>query len=126
MASSSKRVEENLTSSVLEAQKDAEKARKKAKIQKDGQTGAVDDTDGCISDAAEYAKPKITGEAQPKKKKSMSISRASPKSICVSFDSLSAIENVKVNTKTEKTKNSGLHTFVRPDGRVTYVLSFNL
>ena len=117
----------NLTSSakVLEAQKDAEKA-KRAKIQKDGPTGAVDDTDGCISDAVEYAKPKIKGQIRPKKKKSMSVSRTSPKSIWVSFDSPSAIENVKVNTKTEKTKNSGLHTFVRPDGKLAYILSFNL
>ena len=117
----------NLTSSakVLEAQKDVEKA-KRAKILKDGPTGVVDDTDGCISDAVEYAKPKIKGQARPIKKKSMSVSRASPKSIWVSFDSPSAIENVKVNTKTEKTKNSGLHTFVRPDGKLTYILSFNL
>ena len=70
---------------VSEVQRDTEKAfrdNKKAEIQKDGPTEAVDDTDGCISDAVEYAKQKITGEAQPKKKKGASVFRASPKSIC--------------------------------------------
>ena len=104
---------------VLGTQIDAEKDE----IQKDGPIETVDDTDGYISDAVE---PKITGEAQPKKKNGVSVCRASPKSICVTFDSLSAIENVKVNTNTKETKNSGLHTFVRPDGGFSYILSFNL
>ena len=61
---------ESSVTEVSEPQKDTEKAfrdNKKAEIQKNGPTEAVDDTDGCISDAVEYAKPKITGEAQPKK-----------------------------------------------------------
>lgn len=105
------------------AQKDVRES-KKAKIQKEAPKEAVDGAHVSISEAVQYVKEKITGE-EPKKKRT-SVFRAPPKSICVSFDCLGDINNVKVKTRTEHTKNSRLDKFLRPDGRFTHILSFNL